>query len=932
MAGLKKCFLLIIIFFSFALVDSIKAQNEDINILFKKFIDSYSTGDLVKAEDILQSILKSKIPVTEKYKGAIYNNLCAINTMMGRYQIAIDYNNKAENLMKGINQESQEYGDICINKASIYNIEKSYDLAIEYLEKGIRIYKKLNYSNNKQLLQNLSAAYLNLGIAFYEIKNLESASEYFDRSVELKQNYELTGLSLVYLNIAKTYAKTKDTIKAEEFYLKSISDFEKEFGNDYYRMAEVYFDYGLFLKSTGKGKEALDAHKKSLLICLKNYGEKHTLVSLSYKHIGDDYINLNEFDSALYYYQKSLIAVVNDFNNTDIYSNPSVDSAIFNIRLLDNLKSKARALGMLAGQTPDRELKLKISRKSLETIELAMQLIDRIRDNYPSEESRIYLSENEKETYLFAAQQANNVFNLTKEYPVALLMYNIAQKAKSANLRNEIGENELLYMSGVPDSIRNRENILSGNISAYNNLILEELRNKEPDNGKISLWKDAIFDMNRENEKTVELINSEYPQYHELTLKAEPATLNEIQNNLSKDETIVDYLLSTQVTEGKRKMYIFLITKNSLKFLATGLDSLFETNVKVIREYPLLKQHSVEQAGLFGKYTTALFYMYENLIRPVEDQLDGKKKIIIIPDEEIAWLPFDAFLKSKPSPDQTDFEGLHYLINDYTFSYRYFSSLNAGKEQKYGRGVSVYAFAPGYAEGTSNGKRQEYLQGAESEIEAIFKLFNGKKFTGPTATEANFRESLKSPAIFHLAMHSLSDSSDSRYSYMLFDTGTDSSDDSRLYNYEISISRISSPMVVLSACNSGSGTLYHGEGLMSMARGFILAGASSVIKTSWEVNDETSAAIISRFYFHLSKGKPKDEAMRLAKIEYIKDNPPVYKDPYYWAAYEVLGDNSPVKYNIVTPLRVSVLLILFCAAGGLLYYFKRRRIFSAGSL
>ena len=52
------------------------------------------------------------------------------------------------------------------------------------------------------------------------------------------------------------------------------------------------------------------------------------------------------------------------------------------------------------------------------------------------------------------------------------------------------------------------------------------------------------------------------------------------------------------------------------------------------------------------------------------------------------------------------------------------------------------------------------------------------------------------------------------------------------FNYEISLSRLKSPMIVLSACNSGSGTLYHGEGLMSLARAFILAGASSVVMTS----------------------------------------------------------------------------------------------------
>lgn len=135
-------------------------------------------------------------------------------------------------------------------------------------------------------------------------------------------------------------------------------------------------------------------------------------------------------------------------------------------------------------------------------------------------------------------------------------------------------------------------------------------------------------------------------------------------------------------------------------------------------------------------------------------------------------------------------------------------------------------------------------------------------------------------------------------------------------------------MVVLSACNSGTGTLYHSEGLMSLARGFILAGALSVIKTAWEVNDETSAAVISRFYFYLSKGKQKDEAMHLAKLDYIKNNPPHFSNPYYWAAYEVLGDSSPVARKYHNLILIIIPLILILVAGILITYFKRRRIFS----
>ena len=77
-------------------------------------------------------------------------------------------------------------------------------------------------------------------------------------------------------------------------------------------------------------------------------------------------------------------------------------------------------------------------------------------------------------------------------------MYGIAKKAKAAILRNEITGNELLWSAGIPDSLRKKQNSLAGNIAAYNNLILDEMRKTNPDSNKISLWKDALFEMNRE--------------------------------------------------------------------------------------------------------------------------------------------------------------------------------------------------------------------------------------------------------------------------------------------------------------------------------------------------------------------------------------------------------------------------------------------------
>jgi CHAT domain-containing protein/Tfp pilus assembly protein PilF len=892
--------------------------------MFVKFSDFYNSGDFISAEKCMLTVLESENILSPDYIIPAYNNLGLIKKSLGQYTEALNYYNKAENLTSNEKKNLKALAFIYNNKSRIYTFRRSYFTAIEFLEKAIRIFQNLE-NPDKSILQSLSGAYLNIGIVYYETRDYKSALANLEKSLHLKLNYNLPEIELTYLNLAKTYALAGSLNQAEQYFDKCLNYIESKFGGNYYRMAEVYFGYGSFLYETRKFPEALEAYRKALIISLKNYGEKHTLVALSWKYLGDYYLDQADYPMALEYYQKSLIAVENDFNNTDIYSNPSVDSSLFDIRLLEILKSKARALELYASMENDKTVKLKTINSSLGTVDLAMQLIDRIRNNYLTEESRIYLAENEKETYLSGVHIAHTLYTLTGDGEVEKKMYGIAQRAKAAVLRNEITGNELLYTAGFPDSTREMQNRLAGNIAAYNNLVLKESRDPKPDSIKLSLWKDALFTMNREMEKLTVDIDKEFPQNRVLLQKTEPVALAEIQKHLHRDETIVDYLLSNKYKEGKRDLYTFVITRDTLEFLETSLDSLFSKNAGIIR-------NACQHPGKinFMEFTGALAYIYGNLIKPAQGLFAGKK-LIIIPDEEIAWMPFDALLVNEPGSDQKNYEGLQYLIYDYSISYCYSSSLIFSNSFPVRRGEEVLSFAPYYGETGNPGFSPDTLRGAGNEIKSVYRWFRGSMFTGNRATETNFRLAMQKPALFHLAMHSISDPTDSRYSYLLFDTHNDTLEDGRLFNYEISLLRLKSPMVVLSACNSGTGTLYHGEGLMSLARGFILAGASSVIMTSWEVNDEISAEIISRFYQHLSEGKHKDEALHLAKLEYLKTSPPIYANPYYWAAYEVLGNNAPIKRRYSAPELIIITGVLISAVI-LILYLRRRKIFSERSL
>ncbi|MGB8492485.1 MAG: CHAT domain-containing protein, partial [Bacteroidales bacterium] len=383
--------------------------------------------------------------------------------------------------------------------------------------------------------------------------------------------------------------------------------------------------------------------------------------------------------------------------------------------------------------------------------------------------------------------------------------------------------------------------------------------------------------------------------------------------------------LSDGQNSAKRDFYIFVLTPESIDFRSVILDTLFSENSRIITD--ACRDPSTES---FKTFTSSLSYMYRFLIKPVEQLFSGRK-LIIIPDEEIAGLPFDAFLREDPGYYQSDYEGLNYLIRKYSISFNYSSSLLLDHPLPGTISHEVISFAPEYSSNTGYEQNMTELPGSAREIKSIYRWFRGKGYRGPDATETAFWQEIQKPAILHLAMHTRSDTADSRYSSLLFSASGDHLNDGKLYNYEISLARVSSPMVVLSACNSGKGSLYHGEGLISIARGFLLAGAGSVIKTSWEVNDEVSASLITDLYRFLSKGEYKDDALRQAKLRFMKKFPPSFSHPYFWAAYEVLGSNAAVN-NHRPAFILVIIVIVFACSSRVVFYLRRRKIFLEGLL
>ncbi|HBB35365.1 MAG TPA: hypothetical protein DDZ80_00410, partial [Cyanobacteria bacterium UBA8803] len=98
-------------------------------------------------------------------------------------------------------------------------------------------------------------------------------------------------------------------------------------------------------------------------------------------------------------------------------------------------------------------------------------------------------------------------------------------------------------------------------------------------------------------------------------------------------------------------------------------------------------------------------------------------------------------------------------------------------------------------------------------------------------------------------------------------------------------------LVVLSACQTGSGKNVKGEGIVGLTRGFMYAGSPRVIASLWNVNDASTAQLMKLFYQkYLQENLPPAEALRQAQLAMWQSHQVDWRTPYFWAAFTLQGE------------------------------------------
>ena len=286
--------------------------------------------------------------------------------------------------------------------------------------------------------------------------------------------------------------------------------------------------------------------------------------------------------------------------------------------------------------------------------------------------------------------------------------------------------------------------------------------------------------------------------------------------------------------------------------------------------------------------------LYGYLIAPVESLLGGSNSLYIVPDKMLNRLPWDALV----SP-----EG-RYVVQDYrvtlTPSATLFALCTDIATQKAGTQVER-----GVVVGNPSFDRKAFpelppLSDAADEAKEIARLYPPRSLLlGPAARKQAVCDELAKADVAHFALHCVvNERSAMRSALVLAKEPTSGaspqSSDSSLQAYEIYNMKLPrTRMAVLSACESGVERYYRGEGMIGMARAFLVARVPLVVASLWAVDSPATMELMIRFHEYRKRYKlPTDEALCRAKRDLLDGPVERYRQPAYWAAFQAIGGHA----------------------------------------
>jgi CHAT domain-containing protein len=790
--------------------------------------------------------------------------------------------------------------------ANLYNRLGDVQAAEVYLQKSVIFFK------NNDFMEDAAKAGSDLGMAQLFLGKLKEAENSLLTAMTYKDLSPETRV-LLWGNLSRVQYELNKDKEAAAAIEKGIDLLEKliaeqEFTRRWTWLASLYISKGEYFVKEESYEAAEQALQKARDIFTSKLMDSHNrdLIPL-YSLLGEVYHKQKKYALAIKMYHESLRLLLPGYQPDSWRDRPDPNTFTAEYILIDALTGKAITLAEWYEKTNDIEM-LKIALQCHEQIIIIEQLQ---RNAYRYESSKLTNVEDAFKRTEHAIRLALQLFTITGDNSYKETALAFAERSKGTLLLEAFYNSKAVSLAGLPEDVLAEERLIQKQIAD----LQEEwylAQSEESADSTVQRLSMELHDLKQKYDWWVEKLEQKYPSYYALKYQSNTSSTTQIQDELLTEEQVfIEYFVGNDI------IYVFVVSSSLFEIVEIPKDFPLEEWVITFKEsIEQFQYSSSDRSALCRTYSQLAYQLYQKLIDPLEQKMTFSDQLIIVPSGILEFLPFDALLTS----DQMDcaFNTYPYLLKRYNICYAYSATLQSGLLERAVSNQKLVGFAPKFDGSAGFGQLNHNIE----LIEAITHQKDGQ-FLADEATIEQLKRIAPDYGAFHFATHAQANTQSGNFSFIVFADGLGGYDS--LFVKDIYLLPLQAEMVVLSACETSVGKLYQGEGIISLSRSFLYAGANSVITTQWSINDAANRELMEAFYTQLKSGTSKSEALYHAKMQQLETGGRLHAHPVYWAAFSPIGNMRPLQSTGEEVKLYLLGLLLLGVLGSVILYLWRKR-------
>ncbi|MBI3650658.1 MAG: CHAT domain-containing protein [Acidobacteria bacterium] len=857
-----------------------------------------SLAALHEAEALLPEIKETSA------QAALDNALGLTYRALGDNIKSLSYARKALELYE-LGSDKLAIAGMQANIGNVYHSQGDEELARQYALKSLATSAAIPDKSLMSIAQN------SLGNIYSAKGDYRMAMEFYQKSLQLKEEVkDALGISNTLSNIGRIYYRQGDYDQALR-YLNQSLDSKRALG-DKPGMGGVLINLGLIYREQQDYARAAKYLQESLQIGKETRNLE--VVSESLNTLGTIYYEQGNPDQALATFKESL-ALRDSVQNKKGVSGSLGNLAFYYLleqRPAEALQTaeRAYALDQHSGSLEDLWYSLALkghaykmlgqTSQAQQAFAEAVEMIERLRTQAAGE------AINQQNFMLKKLSPYHQLIDLLLNEAATDKALEYAERAKAGLLLSILQSGKVTITKAMSEAEKTEERLLKDHLNALTNQIERQRLRPKTDDARLA-------DLQEQLKKT--LANQQifqaalYTRHPELKVqRGQPPPFRTTQAAAlltDKQTALLEYAAT------KDKVYLFVLTNSTdparpilkayeLTITPTELDKAVSDFRALLASHNLVFRPSAAQ-------------LYDLLIKPAQGDLQGKTRLLIVPDATLWELPFQALQANDGS----------YLIEHFAISYAPSLALLVEMAKQRDRQAidkkapNLLAFAnpaltianagnapaqaakPTAAPAADGANKFAPLPETEAEVKRLKTLYGARRsaiYTREEASEERLKSEAASYRILHLATHGILNNASPMYSQLVFSQAHRySKDDGFLEAWEIAQLNLAADLVVLSACETARGRVNAGEGVIGLTWAFFVAGSSATLVSQWKVDEASTAALMVEFHRHLQTAThrapgadAKAEALREATLKLLQN--PQYRHPFYWAAFVLIGD------------------------------------------